>query len=50
MKCLLFLPTLMWVYRVAPFLCSKASFMMLFIQDMSESCGMEVYRVDKSNF
>ena len=39
----------MWVYRVAPFLGLKASFMMLFIRDLSKSCGMEVYRVEKSN-
>ena len=39
----------MWVYRVAPFLCLKALFMMLFIRDLSKSCGMEVYRVEKSN-
>ena len=48
MKQLLFLPTLMWVYLVAPFLCLKALFM-LFIGDLSKSCGMEVYRVEKSN-
>ena len=48
-KQILFLPTLMWVYRVAPFLCLKALFIMLFIQDVSKSCGMEVYRVEKSN-
>ena len=34
-------------YRVAPFLCSNALFMMLFIQDLSKSCGIEVYRVEK---
>ena len=34
----------MWVYRVAPFLCLKALFMMLFIWDLSKSCWMEVYR------
>ena len=39
----------MWVHRVAPFLCLKASFMMLFIRDLSKSCEMEVYRVEKSN-
>ena len=39
----------MWVYHVAPFLCLKALFMMLFIRDFSKSCGMEVYRVEKSN-
>ena len=49
MKQILFLPTLMWVYRVAPFLCLKALFIMLFIQDVSKSRGMEVYRVEKSN-
>ena len=48
-KELLFLPTLMWVYHVAPFLYLKALFIMLFIPDFSKSCGMEVYRVDKSN-
>ena len=48
-KQLLFLPTLMWVYRVAPFLYLKALFIMLFIRDFSKSCGMEVYRVEKSN-
>ena len=45
----LFLPTLMWVYRVVQFLCLQALFMMLFIRDLSKSCGMEVYRVEKSN-
>ena len=35
--------------RVAPFLCLKALFMMLFIRDSSKSCGIEVYRVEKSN-
>ena len=49
MKQLPFLQILMWVYRVAPFLCLKALFMMLFIRDLSKSCGMEVYRVEKSN-
>ena len=39
----------MWVYRVAPFLYLKALFMMLFTRDLSKSCGMEVYRVEKSN-
>ena len=32
----------MWVYRVAPFLCLKALFMMLFIRDLSKSCGMDL--------
>ena len=36
----------MWVYHVAPFLCLKALFMMLFIRDLSKSCGMEVDRVE----
>ena len=49
MKYLLFLPTLMWLYHVATFLCLKALFMMLFISDLSNSCGMEVYRVGKSS-
>ena len=40
----------MWVYRVAPFLCLKALFMMLLIRDFSKSCGMEVYREEKSKF
>ena len=31
------------------FLCLKALLMMLFIRDLSKSCGMEVYRVKKSN-
>ena len=35
----------MWVYHVAPFLCLKALFVMLFIRDLSKSCGMEVYSV-----
>ena len=39
----------MWVYSVSPFLCLKASFMMLFIRHLSKSCGMEVYRFEKSN-
>ena len=39
----------MWVYHVAPFLCLKTLLMMFFIQDLSKSCGMEVYRVEKSN-
>ena len=39
----------MWVHHVAPFLCLKALFMMLFIQDLSKSCGMEVYQIEKSN-
>ena len=39
----------MWVYHVAPFSCLKALFMMLFIRDWSKLCGMEVYRVEKSN-
>ena len=39
----------MWVYCAAPFLCLKALFMMLFIQDLSKSCGMDVYSVEKSN-
>ena len=39
----------MWVYHVAPFLCLKALFVMLFMRDLSKSCGMEVYRVKKSN-
>ena len=39
----------MWLYCAAPFSCSKALFMMLFIRDLSKSCGMEVYRVEKSN-
>ena len=30
-------------------LCLKALFMMLFIRDLSKSCGMEVYRLKKSN-
>ena len=42
--------TLMWVYRAAPFMCLKALFMMLFIQDLSKSCGMEVYRVENLMF
>ena len=49
MKELLVLPTLMWVYGVAPFLCFTAFFVMLFIQDLSKSCGMKVYRVQKLN-
>ena len=44
-----FLPTLMRMYRVAPFLYLKVLFMMLCIGDFSKSCGMEVYRVEKSN-
>ena len=48
-KELLVLPTLVWVYRVAPFLCFTAFFVMLFIQDLSKSCGMKVYRVQKLN-
>ena len=39
----------MWVYRAALFLCLKALFMMLFIRDLSKSCGVEVYRVEKLN-
>ena len=49
MNYLLFLPTLTWVYRVAPFLCLQELFMMLFIRDLSKSCGIEVYRVENSN-
>ena len=41
------IPDHMWVYRVAPFLYLKALLMMLFIRDLSKSCGMEVYRVEK---
>ena len=37
------------MYCVAPFLYLKALFIMLFIRDLSKSCGMEVYRVEKSN-
>ena len=40
----------MWVYRVAPFLYLKALFMMLFIRDLSRSCGMEVNRVKTQMF
>ena len=39
----------MWVHCLGPFLCLKTLFMMLFIRDLSKSCGMEVYRVEKSN-
>ena len=39
----------MWVYRAAPFLCLKVLFVMLLIRDLSKSCGMEVYRAEKSN-
>ena len=35
--------------HVAPLLCLKALFMMLFIRNLSKSCGMEVYRVENSN-
>ena len=34
----------MWVYRVAPFLCLKALFMMLFIRDLSKSCTRTGYK------
>ena len=34
---------------ISLFLCLKALFMMLLIQDLSKSCRMEVYRVEKSN-
>ena len=44
----LFLPTLVWVYHGAPFLCLKALSVMLFIRDFSKSGGMEEYRVEKS--
>ena len=37
----------MWVYHVAPFLCLKALFMMLFIRDMSKSCGIVALRTPK---
>ena len=37
------------LYRVAPFLYLKALFIVLLIRDLSKSCGMEVYRVEKSN-
>ena len=46
MKQLLLLPTLMWVYRSAPFLYLKALFMTLFIRDLGKLCGVEVYRVE----
>ena len=39
----------MWVDRLAPFLYLKVLLMMLFTQHLSKSCGMEVYRVEKSN-
>ena len=38
----------MWVYNVVPFFCLKTLLMMLFIRDLSKSCGIQVYRVEKS--
>ena len=37
----------MLVYHIAPVLCLKALLIILFIQDLNKSCGIEVYKVEK---
>ena len=42
----------MWVYvgvSCSSIFVFNGIFMMLFIRDFSKSCGMEVYRIEKSN-